>query len=152
MKRIILALMVLVGIAAVSYAGYFWAATRHERMMLCQADGPMQWLRQEFHLDKDQCSRIQQLHAGFAPECVRRCKALDGSRANLQRALAANEAYSPPVAEALQKYQEDEAKLASLTVQQIYTVSSVMKPEDARRYRQLMLAQAVLQSAMQPMH
>ena len=142
-NSLILAALLLISVGG--YLGYYHFAIAGTASMLCEADGEMEWLRQEFKLSEDQFQKIKALHTAYRPKCDQMCARIAKARVHLDLLIDTNKSVTPELETAFKGYAllEEECKQAMLG--HIYEVSNVMPREGQSRYLEKM-KQHLLQS------
>ena len=74
MRRAIVILAVGVAGAAIAYCCFFLMGTATPRALTRSPQPELAWLKHEFKLSDAEFSRISQLHAGYLPQCMERCR------------------------------------------------------------------------------
>ncbi len=101
MKRpwIILLSGVLAGLVA--YTCFYLHATSIQRSVAQSSRPELVWLQKEYHLTDAQFAQVVQLHDAYRPKCAEMCRHIDDQNAKVQQLLAANNAVTPEIKQAL---------------------------------------------------
>ena len=117
--------------AAVFAASY--AGSKRVTVMTCAAND-LSWLRDEFHLNAAEMSRIQKLHDGYLPECAKMCNLIAVKKAEVQAALANGTNVTAQAQQELTELAGLRAQCQAQMLRHFITVSQAMPPEEGRRY------------------
>ena len=120
--------------AGIFFAAYFLGQRACVATMSRSADD-LTWLRDEFHLNDAQMTRIRELHEGYLPQCAKMCALIAARQKEVQAALGGNGTNINSNA------QQELAALGALRAQcqaqmlrHFVAVSREMPPQEGRRY------------------
>jgi hypothetical protein len=134
MRRGVLILTLgLVG-AALAYCCVYLMGTARPRALMQSAQPELMWLRHEFNLGDAEFARISQLHAGYLPSCMERCRRIDQLNSALSNALAATTQVTPEIEKLLSERAQMRATCQSEMLKHFFAVSRSMPPEQGKRY------------------
>lgn len=132
-------------VAALAYAGVYFAGTARSRRMLRSPQPELAWLQQEYHLSDTQFARLARLHNAYLPQCRKRCLQIDELTAQLERALARSSSVTPEIKSLLTRRAEMRAQCQTEMLEHFFAVSRTMPPEEGRRYLAWVQQQTCLQ-------
>ncbi len=138
MKKPLLILLALAAVAVAAYLGCYRLATRETRRMLGEADG-MTWLCTEFHLAEDQARAVAKLQADYEPHCMAMCSRITQSAGRLGNLLQESTVMTPELEKAVREASQTEADCRTATLAQAFAISAHMAPEQAVRYRKMVV-------------
>jgi hypothetical protein len=75
-------------IAAIAFAGSYYAAQSIAAKRLVQPADELAWLRGEFQLNDVEMARIQELHNGYLPRCMEMCALIAAKKGEVEQALS----------------------------------------------------------------
>lgn len=132
-------------VAIVGYTVYFaWATSRSESFTsIDENDHGLTWLKSEFGLGDSEFSTVKQVNAQYTPRCEAMCMELASARQSLAAMIIDPAAVAEEIEVAYGNVNEIEQKCFRMTLEHIYEVSMLMKPEQGVRYRMQMVAQLV---------
>jgi hypothetical protein len=134
MKRGLLILALgLVG-AAVAFCCAYLMGTTTPRALLKSAQPELAWLQHEFKLGDAEHQRISELHAGYLPRCMERCRRIDELNDKLAAALATAAQVTPEIATLLQDRAQIRATCQSEMLKHFFEVSRTMPRAQGQRY------------------
>ncbi len=148
MRRGIFILISALLLTAAAFYGYRQFAARNALEMAARSNAELEWLRREFDLNEEEFLRIADLHKAYGPKCDVLCAAVVEANAKLDAAIDANRGMTPEVAAALQNAAEVEHECRRALLDHVYSVGSEMKPEAAKRYRDMMKPRIVRSAEM----
>jgi len=145
-------LILLGGIAAgcVAYAGIYLRTTSAQRSMEQSTRPELAWLKKEYHLTDAQFAQVVQLHDAYHPKCAEMCRRIDEQNAKIQQLLAATNAVTPEIEQALAGAARLRTQCESAMLQHFYEVSRVMPPEEGKRYLTWVQQETLLPGQMVP--
>ena len=145
-------LILLGGIAAgcVAYAGIYLRTTSAQRSMEQSTRPELAWLKKEYHLTDAQFARVVQLHDAYHPKCAEMCRRIDDQNAKIQQLLAATNAVTPEIQQALAGAAQLRTQCESAMLQHFYEVSRVMPPEQGKHYLAWVQSETLLPGQMVP--
>src|SRR5258708_31881934 len=94
-----------------------------------KASGPKSPGKKEYHLTDAQFAQVVQLHDAYHPKCAEMCRRIDDQNAKIQQLLAATNAVTPEIKQALDGAAQLRTQCESAMLQHFYEVSRVMPPE-----------------------
>lgn len=148
MKRAVSIVALVLGAAILSCAATYWIQTG-KNTENASAASELEWLRNEFHLSSDQFERIKALHENYRPKCEAMCQRIRLANSTASRAISQNEKLTPEVQAALREAETVNLECRQAMLSHIYAVSSLMSPQEGRRYIEMM-KEAVLVPAHAP--
>ena len=95
MKRGLLILALGVVGAVVAYCCVYLMGTAKPRAMMQSPQPELAWLKHEFNLGDAEFKRISELHAGYLPQCMERCRHIDELNDKLSNTLASATQVTP---------------------------------------------------------
>jgi hypothetical protein len=98
----------------------------------------MEWLRTDFHLDRQQFAAIRQLHDSYAGTCGEHCRRIQEA-ARVKQALLAGGASDAELQAANQRLQELRLVCETAIARHVHQVATLMSPQDGQRYLALVL-------------
>jgi hypothetical protein len=120
--------------AAVAYACVYFAGTTRSRELLHSPQPELAWLKHEFNLSDAEFSRISQLHAGYLPQCMERCRRIELLNGSLSNALASATQVTPEIEKLLNERAQMRATCQAEMLKHFFEVSRTMPPEQGKRY------------------
>src|SRR6266853_902061 len=145
-------LILLGGLVAglLAYTCFYLHATSVQRTMEQSSHPELAWLKTEYHLTEPQFAQVVQLHDAYLPKCAAMCGRIDEQNAKVQQLLAATNAVSPEIKEALAEAARLRAKCETAMLQHFFETSRQMPPEQGKRYLALVQSQTLLPGQMVP--
>ena len=134
MRRGILVLAVGVVGAALAYGCVYLVGTATPRALLRSTQPELAWLKHEFNLSDAEFTRISQLHTGYLPQCMERCRRIDQLNNSLSNALAAVTRVTPEIEKLLSERAQTRASCQAEMLKHFFEVSRTMPPEQGKRY------------------
>lgn len=134
MKRtwfIVIAGLVL-GLSA--YTGIYFARTADNHLIEKGNQPMLSWLQEEYHLSDSQFARVCELYAAYQPKCAEMCRRIDAQNAETERLLAATNAITPEIREALARAAQLRAECQTAMLEHFFEVARAMPPEQGKRY------------------
>ncbi len=92
------------------------------------------WLKGEYQLDNEQYTRVCELSTAYYPKCREMCREIDAQNARLKALLAATNAVTPEIKQALAQTAQLRAKCEAMMLNHFYEVSRAMSPNEGQRY------------------
>jgi hypothetical protein len=134
MKRglVILALG-LVG-AIVAFCCVYLMGTSTPRALMQSTQPELAWLKHEFNLGDAEFKRISELHAGYLPQCMERCRRIDELNDKLSNTLVSATQVTPEIEKLLSERAQMRAACQSEMLKHFFEVSRTMPPEQGKRY------------------
>lgn len=134
MKRGLLILALgLVG-AVVAYCCVYLMGTAKPRAMMQSPQPELAWLKHEFNLGDAEFKRISELHAGYLPQCMERCRHIDELNDKLSNTLASATQVTPEIEKLLNDRAQMRATCQAEMLKHFFEVSRTMPPEQGKRY------------------
>lgn len=131
MKNFVLFVLLLVAVGLGAFSGYsVWQSLPGENAV----SGELDWLRQEFDLDAEQFSKVQELHAEYRPICDALCARVLEAQKRLDEKLLAATSYNEEIEEDLAHYSRVKEDCHRAMLQHLYEVAAVMNPDQRHRY------------------
>jgi len=149
-KRLWLILLGGVVAGLIAYACIYLHATSVQRSVEQSAHPELAWLKTEYHLSEAQFAQVAQLHDAYLPKCAAMCARIDEQNAKVQELLAATNAVSPEIKEALAETARLRAECETAMLQHFYETSRPMPPEQGKRYLAWVQSKTLLPGQMIP--
>ncbi|MBI3415271.1 MAG: hypothetical protein HY043_08120 [Verrucomicrobia bacterium] len=134
MRRGILILALGVVGAAVAYCCFYLMGTATPRALMRSAQPELAWLKHEFNLGDAEFTRISQLHAGYLPQCMERCRHIEQLNSKLSNALATATQVTPEIEKILNERAQIRATCQAEMLKHFFEVSRTMPAEQGKRY------------------
>ena len=134
MQRGILILLLGLTIAAMAYGGFYLLGTATPRSLQRSAQPELAWLQHEFKLSDTTLASVAQLHAGYLPRCMERCRQINGINDRLASALASATTVTPELEKLLHERAQLRAACQAEMLQHFFEVSRTMPLEQGQRY------------------
>ena len=134
MRRGILILAVGVVGAVVAYCCFYLMGTATPRALMQSAQPELAWLKHEFNLGDAEFKRISELHAGYLPQCMERCRRIDELKDKLSNTLASATQVTPEIEKLLGEQAQMRATCQAEMLKHFFEVSRTMPPEQGKRY------------------
>ncbi|MBN9689035.1 MAG: periplasmic heavy metal sensor [Verrucomicrobia bacterium] len=134
MKRGLLILAIGVVGAVAAYFCVYLMGTARPRAMMKSPRPELAWLKHEFNLGDAEFTRISQLHAGYLPQCMERCRRIDQLNGTLSSALATTTQITPEIEKLLRERAQMRASCQTEMLKHFFEVSRTMPPEQGKRY------------------
>src|SRR6266700_7114711 len=150
MKRTWLVLLGGIAAGCVAYAGIYLRTTSAQRSMEQSTRPELAWLKKEDHLTDAQFAQVVQLHDAYHPKCAETCSRIDEQNAKIQQLLAATNAVSPEIKQALAEAARLRAECETAMLQHFYETSRQMPPEQGKRYLAWVQSETLLPGQMVP--
>jgi hypothetical protein len=150
MKRSALILLGGLLLAAGAYACMYWHHTSGPRAMERSPRPELAWLQSEFQLTDAQLARVLELHNAYAPKCEEMCRSIDAKNAEIKRLLAATNAITPEIRQALAQAAAIRAECETAMLDHFYKVAQTMPAEQGRRYLEWVEQELLKPSKMMP--
>jgi hypothetical protein len=128
-KRLLLVLAVAL-LAGGAACGLYY----HHRVAPVQAEDEMHWLRREFRLTDAQIAEIQRMDRAYRPICDGHCKDYMEAHDRLMAMLAHSRTWTPDMSQTMERLYRVEMECHRDMLKHAFEVSTVMAPEEARRY------------------
>ena len=129
-------IVLLVGAIAFVVTSTFLTHEKVEQMK--QPEAELLWLRSAFDLDEASYQKIAALHRKFQPACVQMCDELMASDRKIDRIMTHSEGMTPQLQQALDDAAALDLRCRKHLIHHIYEIAACMKPEQGRRYVELM--------------
>jgi len=134
MKRGLLILALGAVGAVLAFGCVYLMGTATPRAMM-QSDQPeLAWLKHEFDLGDVEFKRISELHAGYLPQCLERCRRIDELNDQLSSAVASATRVTPELEKLLGERAQMRAICQAEMLRHFFEVSHTMPPEQGKRY------------------
>ena len=138
----------LLGLA--TYAGIYHHTTSAQRSMEQSSRPELGWLKNDYRLSDAQFAQVLQLHDAYTPRCVEMCRRIDDQNAKVQKLLAATNAVTPEIKQALADAAQLRVECESAMMQHFYEVSRAMPPDQGKRYLAWVQSETLLPGRMVP--
>ena len=96
--------------AVAAYFGFYYGATVESRKLQKAGSPELAWLKEEFHLNDADFTRVCQMHESYLAGCAERCRRID------------------------EKNEQLRAECQTRMLEEFYAVSRSMPPDQAKRY------------------
>ena len=136
----------------IAYTCIYLHATSIQRSTAQTSHPELTWLRNEYRLTDGQFAAVVQLHDSYLPKCAAMCGRIDDQNAKVQQLLAAANAVTPEIKEALAEAGRLRAECETAMLQHFYETSRQMPPEQGKRYLAWVQGQTLLPGQMVPTH
>ncbi|MEO6742725.1 MAG: hypothetical protein ABIP20_20995 [Chthoniobacteraceae bacterium] len=143
-------LILLAAVAVATYFGCYRLATRDTRRMLGDADS-VAWLRKEFRLTDEQARAVARLQAEYEPRCMEMCERISKSGECMATLLQNSATMTPELETAVREASNTEADCHVATLKQAFAISAHMAPEQAARYRTMVVGRSLPKPARHDM-
>ena len=150
MKRGLLILALGVVGAFVAYCCVYLMGTAKPRAMMQSPQPELAWLKHEFNLGDAEFKRISELHAGYLPQCMERCRHIDELNDKLSNTLASATQVTPEIEKLLNDRAQMRATCQAEMLKHFFEVSRTMPPEQGKRYLDWVQSQTLKPSKMMP--
>ncbi len=134
MKRGLLILALGVVGAVVAFCCVYLMGTAKPRAMMQSPQPELAWLKHEFNLGDAEFKRISELHAGYLPQCMERCRRIDELNDKLSNSLASATQVTSELENLLSERAQMRATCQSEMLKHFFEVSRTMPPEQGKRY------------------
>ena len=134
MKRGLLILALGVVGAVVAYCCVYLMGTAKPRAMMQSPQPELAWLKHEFNLGDAEFKQISELHAGYLPQCMERCRRIDELNDKLSNSLASATQVTPELEKLLSERAQMRATCQAEMLKHFFEVSRTMPPEQGKRY------------------
>ena len=108
--------------------------TAKPRAMMQSPQPELAWLKHEFNLGDAEFKRISELHAGYLPQCMERCRHIDELNDKLSNTLASATQVTPEIEKLLNDRAQMRATCQAEMLKHFFEVSRTMPPEQGKRY------------------
>lgn len=117
-------------------------ARQHETTM--PTDGAsrlpeLQWLRQWLQLDDAQFDRVKALHLDYLPKCESLCQRVHDANEKVLTLSRSQNQMDTALAEAIHAHAQLTGECREALMQHVYDVAALLKPDQAKRYLDLMI-------------
>src|ERR1043165_4049934 len=134
MKRGFLILALGVVGAIVAYCCVYRMGTATPRGMMESPHPELAWLKHEFNLGDAEFKRISELHAGYLPQCMERCRRIDKLNDKLSKALDGATHVTADLEALLRERAQMRATCQAEMLKHFFEVSRTMPPDQGKRY------------------
>ena len=134
MKRGLLILALGVVGAIVAFCCVYLMGTATPRAMMQSPQPELAWLKHEFNLGDAEFKRISELHAGYLPQCMERCRRIDELNDKLSNSLASATQVTSELEKLLSERAQMRAACQAEMLKHFFEVSRTMPPEQGQRY------------------
>ena len=131
-------------VALAAYFGFYYGATVQSRKVRKAETPELAWLKEEFHLNDADFSRVCQMHESYLASCAERCRQIDEKNEQLRRLLAATNTVTPEIQKLLQEAAQLRADCQTRMLEEFYQVSCCMPPDQGKRYLAWVQGQTLL--------
>lgn len=121
-------------LAVAAYTCVYLAGTASMRSVAESKQPALAWMQQEYHLTDAQFARLCELHDAYRPKCMEMCRKIDAKNVELQKLLAATNAITPEIKQALAEAAQIRAECQAGMLEHFNTVAQTMPPEQGKRY------------------
>lgn len=136
--------------AGIGYACIYMPMISSHR---ASGEGPhpeMAWLKKEYRLTDEQFAQVARLHDAYLPKCAEMCRRIDEQNAKVQRLLAATNAVTPEIKQALADAARLRSECETAMLQHFYETSRQMPPDQGKRYLAWVQSETLLPGRMVP--
>lgn len=116
------------------FAGSYFASQRACMMCSSKPTDNLAWLRDEFHLNDAEMTRVRTLHESYEPKCMEMCARVTEKKRELEAALANSTNITDLAKQKLMELGGLRAQCQAQMLQHFVNVSQAMPPEQGRRY------------------
>ena len=134
MKRGLLILTLGLAGAVIAFCCVYRMGTATPRALRQSAQPELAWLKHEFNLGDAEFKRISQLHEGYLPQCMERCRHIDQLNGTLSNALVTATQVTPEIEKLLSERAQMRASCQTEMLKHFFEVSRTMPPEQGKRY------------------
>lgn len=134
MKRGLLILALGVVGAVVAYCCVYLMGTAKPRAMMQSPQPQLAWLKHEFNLADAEFKRISELHAGYLPQCMERCRGIDELNDKLSNLLTSATQVTPELEKLLSDRAQMRATCQAEMLKHFFEVSRTMSDQQGKRY------------------
>jgi hypothetical protein len=134
MRRGLLILALGLAAGVLAYYGVYRFGTRTPRALLRSSQPELAWLQHEFNLGEAEFARISQLHSGYLPLCLERCRRIEELNTALSTALDRATNVTTEIDRLLSERTSLRATCQAEMLKHFFDVSRSMPPEQGRRY------------------
>jgi hypothetical protein len=120
--------------ATLAYCCVYLMGTATPRALMQSAQPELAWLKHEFNLGDAEFTRISELHAGYLPQCLERCRRIAQLEDALSSALATTTQVTPEIEKLLGERAQMRASCQTEMLKHFFEVSRTMPPEQGKRY------------------
>lgn len=103
----------------------------------------LEWLHQEFKLDKSQFEKIKALHLAYKPTCEALCMKVMAARTRLSHLVSQGNLSSPELDAALQDQAALHVECQKALLRHLHQTAELMSESQARQYLDAMLPQVI---------
>ena len=150
MKRSLLIIWGGLLAAGIGYACIYMPMMSSHRM---RGEGPhpeMAWLKKEYKLTDNQFSQVARLHDEYLPKCAEMCRRIDEQNAKVQQLLAATNAVTLEIKQALAEAARLRSECETAMLQHFYETSRQMPLDQGKRYLAWVQQETLLPGQMVP--
>ncbi len=134
MKRGLLILSIGVLGAVVAFCCVYRIGTATPRALMQSSQPELAWLQHKFNLGEAEFKRISDLHAGYLPQCLERCRQIDELNGKLANLLATAPLITIEIESLLKERAQLRANCQLEMLKHFFQVSHTMPAEQGRRY------------------
>jgi hypothetical protein len=138
-------------VALAAYLGFYYGGTANSRKLQKAGAPELAWLKEEFHLNDADFTRVCQMHESYLAGCAERCRLIDEKNEQLRRLLAATNTVTPEIQKLLQEAAQLRAECQTRMLEEFYQVSRSMPPDQGKRYLAWVQGQTLLSNAHRQM-
>jgi hypothetical protein len=109
-----------------------------------QVEDEMHWLRREFRLTDAQIAEVQRLDRAYRPICDGHCQDYVEAHQRLTAMLARSPAWTPEMGQTMERLYRVEMECHRDMLKHAYEVSTLMAPDEARRYLSMIESRVML--------
>ncbi len=108
----------------------------------------LEWLRREYQVTDEQFAEIRRRHEAHDVICKELCLGLVEAQKKLDVAISTSPQMGSGVAEALEAWSHQREICREAAIEHMYSISSVMEPEQAGRYRERIYRELIVAGRM----
>jgi len=142
--------IVLIGLMLLTsvYAGVYRYITLDSEEAMTTDRPELEWLRREYQISDAQFTEIQRRHEAHDVICKKLCLGLVEARKKLDAAIAGSPEMGSGVVDALAAWSHQREICREAAIEHMYSISSVMEPDQAVRYRERIYRELIVPGRM----
>ncbi len=134
MKRSLVILLGAVLLGATLFAASYFTGQRVCVVCGSNSQDKLAWLRNEFHLNEAEMTRIRQLHDGYMPQCAQMCALIAAKKKELDASLAGQTNVTTEAVKKLRELAELRAECQTRMLNHFMAVNQAMPADEGKRY------------------
>lgn len=134
MKRTVIVILggLIVGLAA--FASVFLSGLSNSRAIARSEAPALAWMKQEYHLNDAEFSRVCALHEAYLPTCKKMCARIAEKNAHLAELLAKTNSVTPEIRSVLAEAAQLRAECQANMLEHFYAVARTMPDDQGKKY------------------